>query len=122
MNWQRFHNPVNDEPDADRLQEIEAEKADAYFDQRIDRELPPMRQICVGNVFGRWTILNSACADEHRRKRFLCRCVCGTQRILQAYALRSGKTKSCGCLVRDQMREKKTTHGESTGRKQRREK
>ena len=34
----RFTNPDHDEPDLDRQQEIEAEKADAWRDQAVDRE------------------------------------------------------------------------------------
>lgn len=33
-----------------------------------------------------------------------CRCDCGTVRIVQATNLRSGKSRSCGCLFRGQMR------------------
>lgn len=38
---------------------------------------------------------------------FLCRCDCGTETVILGYYLRSGHTRSCGCLVR----ESNTVHG-----------
>lgn len=35
------------------------------------------------------------------RRQFLCRCTCGTQVVATASRLRSGETKSCGCLQRE---------------------
>ena len=38
MNFSRFSNPVDDEPDDDREAEIAAEREDAWHDQAVDRE------------------------------------------------------------------------------------
>lgn len=35
--------------------------------------------------------------DGYRRTACLCRCDCGTERVLYAQSLSSGLTKSCGC-------------------------
>ena len=35
--------------------------------------------------------------DGHKRTACLCRCDCGTERVLYAQSLRGGLTKSCGC-------------------------
>jgi hypothetical protein len=44
---------------------------------------------------------------ENGKKRsgasWLCRCICGTQKVIRSEDLRSGKVKSCGCR-------KKSTH------------
>lgn len=45
--------------------------------------------------FGRWQMLS----DKGRSR--LCRCECGTERLVQASDLKSGKSKSCGCLSRE---------------------
>lgn len=42
--------------------------------------------------FHRWTVLG----DIHSRK-VLCRCDCGTEKLVFNYNLRSGVSKSCGC-------------------------
>ena len=46
-----------------------------------------------GGVFGRWTALNYA-----GNGKYLCRCKCGTERLVRADALKSGESLSCGCL------------------------
>lgn len=54
----------------------------------------------IGQTFGRWTILG-----EHRKGRKLyydCRCECGTERTVYASSIRTGKSKSCGCLKIEQ--------------------
>ena len=48
-----------------------------------------------GQRFGRWLALQSVQKD--RRARFLCRCDCGTEKILRGDMLRSGNSNSCGC-------------------------
>lgn len=69
----------------------------------------------TGCRFGRWIILGPV--EERRGKSpapktyLLCRCNCGTERYVWKENLRRGQSKSCGCLKRDLMREKKTTHG-----------
>lgn len=35
--------------------------------------------------------------DGHKRTACLCRCDCGTERVVYAQSLRGGLTKSCGC-------------------------
>lgn len=50
----------------------------------------------TGQKFGRWTVLKYL-GDQY----YLCRCECGTEREVYAGNLRDGKTKSCGCINRD---------------------
>lgn len=35
------------------------------------------------------------------RRRYLCKCDCGAEVIVSSYSLRSGNTRSCGCLKRE---------------------
>lgn len=54
----------------------------------------------TGQRFGRWTVLRMAVrtsTDGHKRTACLCRCDCGTERVVYAQSLRAGVTKSCGC-------------------------
>jgi hypothetical protein len=54
----------------------------------------------TGQRFGKWTVLGMTArtsTDGHRRTACLCRCDCGTERVVYAQSLRGGLTKSCGC-------------------------
>lgn len=51
----------------------------------------------TGQVFGSLTVLERA-PNKGRHVRWLCRCVCGTERPFKSRDLRSGETKSCGCV------------------------
>lgn len=70
----------------------------------------------TGQRFGRLTVLGSAGRGENRKLRWLCVCDCGRETVVgSAYHLRSGNTKSCGCLRKDVAREMHYTHrGEGT--------
>ncbi|MBO6243354.1 MAG: hypothetical protein J6O41_02140 [Clostridia bacterium] len=58
----------------------------------------------VGQRFGRLTVLNRAEKPENSKSTsafWLCRCDCGTEKIISGNVLRQGKAKSCGCYNRD---------------------
>ena len=50
-----------------------------------------------GQKFGRLTVL-SFFETRNGRARWLCRCDCGNDKVVNATELKLGKTKSCGCL------------------------
>lgn len=76
-----------------------------------------MYEMESGTKINRWTALKEVKnTDKYRRgKKWLFRCDCGKEKILLAYDVRSGRSKSCGCLQRDVARTMHTnrTHGES---------
>lgn len=49
-----------------------------------------------GDIFGWWTVI-SYTGEKGRGKRYLCRCKCGRERVVEAGALKRGATQSCGC-------------------------
>ena len=55
----------------------------------------------AGLRFGRWLVLDQS--ENTWSRKWNCRCDCGTTRAVNGRALRSGKTKSCGCLAREMM-------------------
>lgn len=65
----------------------------------------------TGKVFGRWVAIEH-CMKGHS-SMWLCRCVCGTERLVLGDSLRTGKSQSCGCLKKEQMSERFKTHGMS---------
>lgn len=50
----------------------------------------------TGNVYGKWTVLSRA--RSKGGARWNCRCECGTESELFGRDLRSGVTRSCGCV------------------------
>jgi len=74
----------------------------------------------IGQKFGRLTIIKREKNNIHRASMWLCRCDCGNEIITRGRALRSGQTKSCGCLHREKSRERArrqfTVHGMSGSR------
>lgn len=81
--------------------------------------IPDGRRDLTGQVFGRWTVLRFAEIRGPQRTAFwLCRCECGTQRMVSTAQLcrRYAASKSCGCLRMDTI----TKHGHSDAAKPRR--
>lgn len=69
----------------------------------------------TGMRFGRLTVVKKVEAyhrkDGKTESRYLCRCDCGTEKILQGRYLTGGDTKSCGCLRSETQRKRRKTHG-----------
>ena len=51
--------------------------------------------------FGRLVVQSLHSINAHHTKRWLCVCDCGTETVVVADKLRSGKTVSCGCYGRE---------------------
>lgn len=45
--------------------------------------------------YGRWTII------EEKEGKFLCKCECGTEKLVNPSYLLNGRSKSCGCLRKE---------------------
>lgn len=56
----------------------------------------------TGQRFGKWTVIERAedyiSPAGYHTTQWLCRCDCGTERVVNASTLRSKLSKSCGCL------------------------
>lgn len=62
--------------------------------------MPARIDVPPGTVFGRLTVSEEARTPGGRRA-MLCRCECGQQATVDLAKLRSGHTRSCGCLHRE---------------------
>jgi hypothetical protein len=85
----------------DPEREVQAETQAREAEQRRrERDL-------TGKVFERWTVLqrgpNSTPteATPNGQTRWLCQCACGTLKLVLGRSLRSGQSRSCGCLQRE---------------------
>lgn len=79
--------------------------------------MPARKTITPGDRFGRWTALE---ATESRTypsgatMRFHeCRCDCGTVQFVGSYKLRTGHSRSCGCLQAEVTVQRNFRHGYS---------
>jgi hypothetical protein len=61
----------------------------------------------TGKRFGRWNVLNRA-QNRGRALMWNCKCDCGTIKEVHGTSLKSGASKSCGCLLKEG---KPRTHG-----------
>jgi hypothetical protein len=62
-----------------------------------------------GTTSGRLTVIGYS----QEQQKWLCSCSCGKSKYIASSSLRRGATKSCGCLKKEEMREKRTTHNMS---------
>lgn len=66
--------------------------------------------------FGRWVVIKREGSNRHYSAMWLCRCDCGTERIINGADLRAGHTQSCGCLKYERNVKQMTKHGGSRTR------
>lgn len=57
------------------------------------------KPIEIGDKYGRWIVIKPI--KFGRQAKWLCRCECGTEKIVPAQNLKTGKSKSCGCFNRE---------------------
>ncbi len=74
-----------------------------------------------GEQRGRWTVIKP---EKERYKhgeevRWICKCICGTEKSVKGTCLRNGSSKSCGCLSREMtsIRNKNNTKHKMSGTK-----
>ena len=67
----------------------------------------------TGQRFGRLTVIGLSERDHSptRRHRWLAVCDCGKEKVANAWLLTQGHTQSCGCLARETLVARNTTHG-----------
>lgn len=58
--------------------------------------------------YGRWVVLERADTKSYGDAMWLCRCDCGTERVVMGNSLRRGTSKSCGCLSAEIARSRMT--------------
>ncbi len=67
----------------------------------------PLPKVAVGECHARWEILSRAENSSDRKRRWLCRCSCGAEKIVYEKCLLNGDSSSCGCFAI----ERRTKHG-----------
>ena len=74
----------------------------------------------LGKRFDRLVVIERAENTKQGDAQWLCRCDCGNEKIIRANALKTGRTRSCGCLLSEcskkRMAKLMTKHGKSNSR------
>lgn len=66
-----------------------------------------------GRIFGRLTVIDlHPVRSKAKRARWICRCECGNETIVQSLNLKQGATISCGCALSDHLVARNLTHGQ----------
>ena len=55
----------------------------------------------IGKRFGRWKVLEEAARAKCGAVKYLCKCDCGKEKIVNGVSLRNGTSQSCGCYNRE---------------------
>lgn len=91
-------------PKENPLDKISVEIGDSKDLTQFQPQVKVMRWDLTGKKFGRWLVIKRY-GLKHGQRAWLCRCECGTEKVIAAGLLKQKirPTKSCGCLVRDRM-------------------
>jgi hypothetical protein len=73
----------------------------------------PKKLDLAGQRFGRLLVLAPTENSKTGFTRWVCRCDCGNEISTYTNGLRSGHAKSCGCINKEQQRDRHLTHGMS---------
>ena len=73
------------------------------------------KSIKIGEKFNKLTIIKEVNGhirkNGYKERKVLCRCKCGNIKEILYYSVKSGKTKSCGCLFKEKTKIIHTKHG-----------
>lgn len=58
----------------------------------------PKAQDLTSKVFGQLTVMKRVGTNKNRKPLWQCRCKCGKETVVCTSDLKSGNTKSCGCM------------------------
>lgn len=77
-----------------------------------------MKDNLVGKKFGRWEVVEYRGINQLHKSTWLCRCSCGTEKVVVEGNLKSGVSKSCGCATKEAMKNNTFSkkHGKSLTR------
>lgn len=70
----------------------------------------------TGQRFGRLVVIKRNGSDGNRNATWDCCCDCGNKTVVSGSELRRGRTKSCGCLVKELTSQINYKHGEAKTR------
>lgn len=82
------------------------------YQRKMGREMSEVN--LLGQRFGRLVVVEKTEERKNREIVWKCFCDCGNTVLVQASYLKTGHTKSCGCLAKELLLERITKHNLST--------
>ena len=70
----------------------------------------------TGNRYGRLTVLGRDNTKSKHDAHWICKCDCGNIFTTKGTRLRNGRCKSCGCLQKELLSKRQTTHNQTNTR------
>lgn len=70
----------------------------------------------TGKTFGNLLVVEKDLNNTTNRSKWLCKCICGNTLSVGSNSLKTGNTKSCGCVGKEKIINRNTTHGLSDSR------
>ncbi|PWU66566.1 AP2 domain-containing protein [Gracilibacillus dipsosauri] len=67
----------------------------------------------IGKIFNRLTVLKESGRTKEGSIIYLCKCICGNESFVRSTDLRLERTKSCGCLSKEELISQNFVHGRS---------
>lgn len=71
-------------------------------------------EIYIGTRFDRWRVAGQKTRRGHHIY-WPCVCDCGTKKLVNQDSLKAGNSRSCGCLISETTRARRTVHGHTAG-------
>lgn len=65
----------------------------------------------IGHRYGQLVVMADSLRTTRLTRFCICKCDCGNEKHIRAGDLRSGRAKSCGCMIKSAVTKRNTTHG-----------
>jgi len=73
----------------------------------------PAFQDLTGQRFGRLVVVERRGSTKNRAAKWFCECDCGNSKVICQRELKTGESRSCGCLHKELLSSRMRTHGMS---------
>ena len=75
-----------------------------------------MMSVVIGKTFGNLVVVAKDLDNTESKTKWLCMCSCGNTVSVRDNSLKTGNTKSCGCIGKKKLIERSKTHGLSNSK------
>lgn len=89
---------------------LDLRKGNSTKCKKCAREYGSTKVEMIGKIFGKWFVMDFA-GKKHNSYQYLCRCECGTEKVLHGPSLRQGLTTQCHICGNRMKARKNITHG-----------
>lgn len=79
--------------------------------QTIKKKIIISREDMIGRKFQRWLVLKYEKTLSNQKQYYLCKCDCGTIKIVSKEGLVRKSSNSCGCFMKESLTKKFLKHG-----------